>query len=180
MRIDPAARSMSPPGPARRARAWKRSFPRSSPTPGGRAGRRHHRPRRHRGHPDRLGTIASRSTVTLSAAITRKREAAREDLRHRRQQARMRARRPRAAQRPDRRGRGARHEVTFVKRAQGRAARLGSWPPARRGARATGDLLLRAFHRDLVLRDTRGHRRGEHRDRAAQHRAIRRRPTTAA
>ena len=56
-----------------------------------------------------FGTIASRSTVTLSAAIHYASEiSAREGLRHRRQHARMRAGRSRAAQRHDRRGRRAR------------------------------------------------------------------------
>ncbi len=88
------ARSMSPAAPVRKARAWRRSSPRSSPTPG-------------RSIPTMssisladtaaiamgFGTIASRSTVTLSAAIHHASERLREKvLRHRRQPARMRGR----------------------------------------------------------------------------------------
>ena len=79
-----------------------------------------------------FGTIASRSTVTLSSAIHFASEILREKVfRHRRQHARMRAGRSRAAQRRDRRGRRARQRGHAGQRRQGRAPGLGSRPPAR-------------------------------------------------
>ena len=102
VRIEPRESSMSPRARARRDRAWRRSSPRSSPTPGRSSRRRRHRAGRYVGDRDRVRHVASRSTVTLSAAIFHASERLRTKCSPSRQNDGMRAGRPGAASRKSR------------------------------------------------------------------------------
>ena len=164
--------------PARRARAWRRSSPRSWPTPGRSirttwSWRSPTLPRSSIG----FGTIASRSTVTLSAAI----HGASDRLRAKVFAIAANVLECAAADLELRNGAvgivgvpGA--ELPLARLAQ--AARPG-WDHGRpRGhrCRAGGDLLLRAADGDLVLRGACGDRGGRHRARARAHRELCHRP----
>ena len=124
-----------------------------------------------------FGTIASRSTVTLSAAI----HGASEKLRDKVFSIAANMLECAASDLELRRGHvgivgvpGA--EVSLAKVAAGRAPGLGQRPPGGRRWRARGDLLLRAADRDLVLRGARRGGRGRHRARPRQGRELRHRP----
>ena len=120
------------------------------------------------------GTIASRSTVTLSAAI----HGASERLRGRCSpsapiswNAPPRIRAAQGASASWRAG----AEVSLAKVAQA-SARLGSRPPARRRRRTGGDLLLRAADGHMVICRACGADRSRYRARASGHREVRHRP----
>ena len=142
----------------------------------GRARRRGHVARRHRGDRDRVRHHRQPQHRDLVGGHSRReRAAAREGLRHRRQSAGMRRRRPRAAQGRRRHRRRAGRRGVARQGGAGGASGLGSRPPARHRRRTGGDLLLRAADGHLVLCRACGDRRGRYRARAREHREIRHR-----
>ena len=125
-----------------------------------------------------FGTMASRSTVTASAAMHHASDRlARKGLRDRRQFAGMRAGRSRIARWRRRRRWGARGAtVSLPEGGAGGAAGLGEHPPAGGRSRARGDLLLAAADGHLELCRACRDRRGRPRDRPGRHRRLCRRP----
>ena len=171
VRQDPACRA----APARRARAWRRSSRKWWPTPG-----RSSRTTWSMALADTaaiaigFGTIASRSTVTLSAAI----HGASDRLRAKVFAIAANLLECATGDLELRDGGvgivgvpGA--EVIARQGGAGGASRLGPRPPGGHRCRAGGDLLLRAADGHLVLCGARGGAGGRHRARARDHRAIR-------